>query len=90
MTVQPPPASVLRNTPESRTAGNENIGILRVEGDQRRLGIATKSRKGSGTAPVLVSKDPSGRHGVIQAGVVGPSCAAIYREHHPRSGRPQI
>ena len=40
------------------TAGNENIGILRVEGDECRLGIATKSGKGSGTRRFWYRKAP--------------------------------
>ena len=72
------------------TARDEDVGILRVEGDQGRLGIAAKSGKGGGTPPVLVNERTSTGHRAVEAGVVGPGRAAICREHHPRPGRCQV
>ena len=71
-------------------ARDQDVGILRVEGHQCRLGIAAKPGKGGGTSPVLVHERTATGHRAVKAGVVRPRCAAICREHHPRPGWRQV
>ena len=49
---------------------DEDVGILRVEGNQGRLRIAAKSGKGRGTPPVLVNERTSTGHRAVEADVV--------------------